>query len=68
MSTVMWTDVPTAMVDVGGVEFAYRQLVRDRVRVSDVPDVEQVTDTCPVALNAHVASAGLDRSLRQIRP
>ena len=68
MSTMNWKDVPTRTVDVGGVEFAYRELVPDRVRVSDVRGVEQVVVTCPVPLNAHVASSGLDRSLRQIQP
>lgn len=26
MSTVLWTDAPTRTVDVGGTEFAYREL------------------------------------------
>ena len=68
MSTVKGKDVPTRTADVGGVEFAYRELVRDRVRVSDVRGVEQVVVTCPVPLHAHDASSGLDRSLRQIQP
>jgi hypothetical protein len=66
MSTVTWNDVPTRTVDVAGVELAYRNLVRDRVRVSDVRGVEHVVVTSPVPLNAHVASS--DRSLRQIQP
>ena len=35
MSTVWWKDVPTRTVDVGGVEFAYRELGTG----SDVPVV-----------------------------
>ena len=37
MSTVTWKDVPTRTVDVGGVEFAYRELGAG----SDVPVVFQ---------------------------
>jgi hypothetical protein len=66
MSTVKCKDVPAHSVDVGGVEFAYRELVGDRVRVGDVRGVKPVVVTCPV-LHAHVASSGLDRSLRQIQ-
>ena len=68
MSTVKGKDMPTLTADVGGVEFAYRELVRDRIRVSDVRGVEQVVVTRPVPLHAHDASSGLDRSLRQIQP
>ena len=65
---VDWKNVPTQTITAGGVEFAYRELVRDRIRVSDVRGVEQVVVTCPVPLHAHDASSGLDRSLRQIQP
>ena len=68
MSTVKCKDVPARSVDVGGVEFAYRELLGDRVRVSDLRGVQPVVVTCPVLLNAHVASSGLDRSLRRIQP
>ena len=47
MSTMKWKDVPTRTVDVGGVEFAYRELVPDRVTVSDVRGVEQVVSRVP---------------------
>ena len=36
MSIVMWKDVPTRTVDVGGVEFAYRDL---GIADSEVPVV-----------------------------
>ena len=68
MSTMIWSDVPTRTVDVGGVVFARRKLVPDHVEVSDARGVEQLVVTGPVPLNPHVASSGLDRSLRQIQP
>jgi hypothetical protein len=68
MTTVKRKNVPTRTVDVGGVQFAYGELVGDRERVSDVRVVEQVVVPCPLPLNAHVASSGLDRSLLQVHP
>jgi len=68
MSTTNWNDVPRRTINLGGVEFAYRERVPDRVTVSDVRGFEQVAGACPVPVNAHVGSSGLDRSLRQIQP